>query len=121
MDFFDFFNFIDDDVDQAVDNHEVNSSCEIDESDDFRELEPDESSEPLPFKEDPLDLKFNLSDLNNEEQEDSSFRESSDKKSLTSGIISFKGYSSCCKCDCKAFEGIGDICQNCYHHYDAHY
>lgn len=34
---------------------------------------------------------------------------------------SFKqGFGGCHKCSCKEFEGLGDICENCYHHYDDH-
>ena len=31
-----------------------------------------------------------------------------------------RGFGGCYKCACKAFEGNGDICGNCYHHYNDH-
>lgn len=31
------------------------------------------------------------------------------------------GYGRCSKCGCRSYEGSGYICENCGHHYDAHY
>lgn len=31
------------------------------------------------------------------------------------------GYGRCSKCGCRGYEGGGYICENCGHHFDAHY
>lgn len=31
------------------------------------------------------------------------------------------GYGSCQLCDCQAYMGNENVCQNCYHGYDYHY
>jgi len=31
------------------------------------------------------------------------------------------GYGNCSLCECKAFLGSGDLCQNCYHNFDKHW
>lgn len=31
------------------------------------------------------------------------------------------GYGECSKCNCQGYEGSTNQCQNCGHHYDAHW
>ena len=31
------------------------------------------------------------------------------------------GYGSCYNCNCKKFEGSGDLCSNCGHNYSRHW
>ena len=37
------------------------------------------------------------------------------------GLVRFLGYGRCSSCDCKAFEGSDNYCDNCGHNYSRHY
>jgi len=60
---------------------------------------------------------------NEEDQSNSSengTNTSSNGEQKTKSNISFKGAGGCYKCACKRFEGLDDICNNCYHNYNDH-
>ena len=40
---------------------------------------------------------------------------------ITRGGSASEGFGRCSKCNCKEFEGRGQICRNCGHAYKAHY
>jgi len=58
---------------------------------------------------------------NTEEDTEVNSETGSEERHLDKSNISFgRGFGGCYKCACKAFEGNGDICGNCYRHYDDH-
>lgn len=126
------FDFIDDNIDFNSEDIGTNHEHELDSIPDSNFEESDVYSE-----ESLCDEKdhFSLNDISSNsasdvsEQVDDQFSSNSHSNddlknhSHSGGILSFKGYLRCSKCDCKGFEGASysTICQNCYHHWDAHH